>query len=146
MDKGLLHRAVTIFITNPQGEVFLQKRASNLPFYPGRWSGSCGGHVTSGETYAEGARRELAEELGIECELRELGKFLTPKWKIGNGIEWEFITVYQGTSSAKIMLNDESEEGRFVPIPELKKLLATQPDALTPDLIIASKYFFEQPK
>lgn len=140
LDRGLLHRAVTIFITDFNGEVYLQKRANDLRFYPGRWGASCGGHVSAGETYLEGAKRELKEELGIDCELRELGKFMTPRWKIENGIEWEFITVYQGACSSKIKLNAESQDGKFVSDSELRELVANQPETLTPDLILALQY------
>lgn len=142
LDKGLLHRAVTIFITNDKGKVFLQKRANDLRFYPGRWSASCGGHVSAGETYMQGAKRELMEELGVDCELRELGKFLTPKWEFDNGSEWEFITVFGGICSSPITLSSESEDGKFVTNAELKRLLSTQPELLTPDLVLASNCYF----
>ena len=141
LDRGLLHRAVVVFLTNPRGEVYMQKRSSDSRFHPGHWTASCTGHVSAGETYLEGAEREVKEELGVECELRELGKFMTPKWEIENGIDWEFITVYEGTSSSRITLSDESEDGKFVSTTEFKRLVATQPEVLTPDLILAIKYY-----
>jgi isopentenyl-diphosphate Delta-isomerase len=141
IDKGLLHRAVTVFIGNDKGEVFLQKRAGTLRFYPGRWTASCTGHVSAGETYLMGAERELKEELGIKCELKELGKFITPKWKIENGTEWEFITVYEGTWSAEITLSNESEDGRFVSSAEFRRLVETSPETFTPDLRLALNYY-----
>jgi isopentenyl-diphosphate Delta-isomerase len=145
IDNGLLHRAVTIFISNDRGEVFLQKRAKHLQFYPGFWTASCTGHVSAGETYLGGANRELKEELGIECELKELGKFMTPKWKIGNGTEWEFITVFEGTCSSAIALSDESEDGKFLSPAEFKQLMASGPETLTPDLLLALKYYPKLP-
>lgn len=141
LDKGLLHRAVTIFIANDKGDVFLQKRAKHLRFYPGRWTASCTGHVSAGETYFQGANRELKEELGIECELRELGKFMTPKWSIENGTEWEFITVFEGTCSSGITLSDESDDGKFLSPTEFRELMTKEPDKLTPDLLLALKYY-----
>jgi isopentenyl-diphosphate Delta-isomerase len=141
IDNGLLHRAVTVFIANDKGEVFLQKRAKTLRFYPGRWTASCTGHVSAGETYRMGAERELSEELGIKCELKELGKFMTPKWKIENGTEWEFITVYAGTWSGVITLSNESEEGKFVSSTEFRRLAEMSPETFTPDLMLALKYY-----
>jgi isopentenyldiphosphate isomerase len=141
LDRGLLHRAVVVFLSNANGEVYLQKRADDLRFCPGRWTASCTGHVSAGETYLKGAMREMEEELGIECELKELGKFMTPKWEIENGVEWEFITVYEGTSSSKIRLSDESQEGKFVPPSEFRRLVAEQSDLLSPDLMLALKYY-----
>ena len=141
IDNGLLHRAVTIFISNEHGEVFLQKRAKHLRFYPGRWTASCTGHVSAGESYLLGARRELREEIGIECELRELGKFMTPKWNLGDGTEWEFITVYEGSWTSKIFLNEEIEEGKFVSPAEFKRIANSSPGIFTPDLMLALKYY-----
>ena len=141
LDKGLLHRAITIFITNPSGEIFIQKRSRRARFYPGRWGPSVGGHVSSGESYAIAANRELKEELGIQCELRELGKFVTPKREIAGGADWEIITVFEGTSSSAITLSDESEEGKFVSPQELKRIAENHSETLTPDLILAMKYY-----
>lgn len=140
LDKGLLHRAIIIFITNSAGEIFIQKRARHVRFYPGHWGPSVGGHVSSGENYSQAAIRELKEELGIQCELRELGKFITPKREIGGGADWEIITVFEGTSSSEITLSDESEEGKFVSPHELKRMAKNHPETLTPDLILAMKY------
>jgi len=46
VENGLLHRAILVFLDNPQGEIYLQKRASDLLFYPGHWSASVTGHVS----------------------------------------------------------------------------------------------------
>jgi isopentenyl-diphosphate delta-isomerase len=81
VNRGLLHRTILVFLINERREVYLQKRARDVLFYPGYWSASVTGHVSSGETYPEAAKRKVKEELGIDCELRELGKFLTPKWE-----------------------------------------------------------------
>jgi len=62
---SLRHRAVHIFVVNPKGEFYLQKRSRNKRVAPGLWDTSVGGHVPSGESYEEGALRELEEELGI---------------------------------------------------------------------------------
>ncbi len=139
-DKGLLHRAISIFITNSVGDIYIQKRNRYARFYPHRWGPSVGGHVSSGEHYLQAANRELKEELSISCELQELGRFMTPKRPSPQGTDWEIITVYTGTSSSSIILSDEGEDGRFVSPRELKRLAETQPDILTPELILAMKY------
>jgi isopentenyl-diphosphate delta-isomerase type 1 len=141
ISKGLLHRAVVVFLANPKGDIYLQKRARNVRFYPALWTASCTGHVSSGETYLEGAKREVAEELGIRCELAELGKFMTPKWDLDDGTEWEYITVFEGTSSSRITLSNESEEGKFVSLAEFKRLAELQPEMFTPDTFLAVRYY-----
>ena len=140
-DMGLLHRAILVFLSNPQGEVYLQKRANNLLFYPGHWSASVTGHVSSGESYLQAAKREVKEELGIECELTELGKFQTPKWRIEGKTEWEFITVFGGSSSEEIRLSEETEEGKFMPLSQFKELAESKPEIFTPDTLLALTYY-----
>jgi isopentenyl-diphosphate delta-isomerase len=141
LEKGLLHRAILVFLTNSRGQVYVQKRAKDALFCPGYWSASVTGHVSSSETYLQAAKREIKEELGINCELAELGKFMTPKWKMGDRTEWEFITVFQGASSAEITLSDETEEGKFVSQKEFKSLVESKPETFTPDTLLALKYY-----
>jgi isopentenyldiphosphate isomerase len=88
LEEGLLHRAVIIFLRDTKGRAYLKKRSSSMSWYPSHWSASCTGHVSSEESYHEGAKRELKEELGLECELVQVGKFLSPKWKYKEIVEW----------------------------------------------------------
>ena len=67
-NAGIIHRAVTVLLTNDSGQVLMQKRSLAKDMDPGRWALSCGGHVSWGETYIQAARRELREELGIDGE------------------------------------------------------------------------------
>lgn len=55
-------------ITNNEGFILLLQRNKDDEFEPGVW---ClpGGKVEIGETYIEGATRELFEETNIKCEL-----------------------------------------------------------------------------
>jgi isopentenyldiphosphate isomerase len=83
----------------------------------------------------------VREELGIECQLSELGKFTSPKWKMGRLVEWEHITVFAGVAdNPKIALSGETEEGRFLPPSEFKSLVERQPGIFTPDTLLALKY------
>jgi isopentenyl-diphosphate delta-isomerase type 1 len=64
-NPSLRHRAVHIFVRNSRGDLYLQKRSRLKRVAPGLWDTSVGGHVPSGESYEQGALRELEEELGI---------------------------------------------------------------------------------
>ncbi len=142
IDRGLLHRAVVVFLKNRRGETYIQKRAGNVFFYPGYWSAFVTGHVSSGESYLQAAEREVKEELGIMCRLSVLGKFVSPKWKIGSRIEWEYITVFEGVAiDSTITLSRETEQGRFVSQAEFRRLVSTEPGIFTPDTLLALKYY-----
>src|SRR5207245_414339 len=97
---------------------------------------------SSGETYLEAARREMKEELGLDCELDELNKFMSPKWKIGGEIVWEVIEIFEtSVKDPQITLSDETQEGKFVSMKEFKKLLAGEPEKFTPDTILAARRY-----
>lgn len=70
--KGLLHRAVNVFVYNSKGEVFLQKRSAEKFGYPLYWDLSCSEHVKPGESFIAAAKRGLMEELGINVEVEEI--------------------------------------------------------------------------
>jgi isopentenyl-diphosphate Delta-isomerase len=141
VEFGILHRAVVvILLDSSMKKVYLQKRSENKSFYPEFWTASCTGHVSSGESYVEAATREVSEELGLtKVSLHELFKFLSPKWKFGNRIEWEFITVFEGNTFDQAITLEESEvsDGKYVPLDELGRLLKTDEKSFTPDALIA---------
>ncbi len=47
--EGKLHRAFSIFIFNPNGELLLQKRAKTKYHSPGLWTNTCCSHPSPGE-------------------------------------------------------------------------------------------------
>ena len=54
--KGLIHRAFSIFIFNSKGQMLLQQRAINKYHSGGLWSNSCCSHPYPGEEIKEAAR------------------------------------------------------------------------------------------
>jgi isopentenyldiphosphate isomerase len=94
--KHLCHRIVHVLLFNDGGKMALQMRSQKCSFCPGHWSTTVGGHVRSGETYEQGARREYEEELGLESgtleflakdfyDASDLKKFLTTFKTLYNG-------------------------------------------------------------
>jgi isopentenyldiphosphate isomerase len=63
-------------VLTPDG-VLWQLRGPYKDSAPNAWDHACSGHVAAGESVRESARRELAEEIGIEVadgELEELAR------------------------------------------------------------------------
>jgi len=65
--RGLKHRAVHVLVFRKNGDLFIQKRSMAKDADPGRWDTSAAGHLDAGEGYMEAARREVKEELGVDC-------------------------------------------------------------------------------
>ena len=62
---NLRHRGVGIAVLDSDDRLLIHRRADDKDVWPGFWDMAAGGVLASGESYLEGARRELAEELGI---------------------------------------------------------------------------------
>lgn len=91
--RNLIHRAVHVVILDHFGRVCLQRRSPLKDRYAGWWDVSVGGHVGVGETYAEAARREMAEEMGIHAGEPVFVAALPP----GDNNGWEHIHIFSCT-------------------------------------------------
>ncbi|TSC66303.1 MAG: isopentenyl-diphosphate delta-isomerase [Microgenomates group bacterium Gr01-1014_80] len=127
--KGLLHKAVSIFIRNFKGEIFLQKRSSNKSSFPLHWDLSASEHLKLGESYINGAKRGLQEELGIvvnDLRLirpvhRQKNKFIKAGEEI---IENELVELYLGEYNGEVNLDpSEVANGRFCSQDEIQEMI-----------------------
>ncbi len=129
--EGKLHRAFSIFIFNSKGEMLLQKRAKSKYHSSGLWTNSCCSHPQPGESTAQAARRRLKEEMGIECDLKEVSSFVY-KAKVGDLIEHEFLHVFLGKFDGCPNPNKkEVADWRWQNKKELKKDIKENPDKYT---------------
>ena len=67
--RGLLHRAISVFVFDARGRVLLQRRAEGKYHSGGLWANTCCSHPRPGEATGAAAQRRLHEEMGIACEL-----------------------------------------------------------------------------
>jgi isopentenyldiphosphate isomerase len=65
--RRLPHRCTYVLVFNGRGELFVHLRTATKDIYPSHWDVAVGGVLTAGESFDEGAAREVSEELGIEC-------------------------------------------------------------------------------
>lgn len=72
-------KLTTDIICEKGGKIILIRRAEDSTAYPGKLA-LPGGFVDEGERVEDTAKRELKEETGVECELKEiLGVYSDPK-------------------------------------------------------------------
>src|SRR5262245_1626705 len=74
--EGRLHRAFSILIFNPKGELMLQKRAITKYHSGGLWTNTCCSHPGKDESIKLSAQRKLKQEMGLEVQLDFSHKFI----------------------------------------------------------------------
>ena len=103
--KGILHRAFSIFLFNSDKELLLQKRSNSKYHSPGLWTNTCCSHQRIDETSIQAANRRLKEEMGITANLEQMFTFKY-KTSFNNGlIEHEFDHVLIGHSNETPKIN-----------------------------------------
>lgn len=123
-EKGVLHRAFSVFIMNDKKEMLLQKRAFSKYHSPGLWTNACCSHPAPGETTLASAGRRLNEEMGFDCVLTEIGSFTYKTTFSNNLTEHEFDHVLLGVYNGPINPDPcEVEEYKWISIEALNQEL-----------------------
>ena len=127
-----LHRAFSVFVFNSKGELLLQQRAFSKYHSPGLWTNTCCSHPRDGETVTEAASRRLMEEMGMQCELREVYTFIY-KAPVGQGLtEHEFDHVLIGRNDAIPNINaEEVASWKYMNLNDLEKDIELHPEHYT---------------
>ena len=136
--KGLLHRAFSVFIFNNKGEMLLQQRSLKKYHSGGLWTNACCSHPKPFETTISAAHRRLQEEMGFEVKLVKAFDF-TYKAAFLNGLtEHEFDHVFIGYYDGAIEPNfDEVENYAFRTMERIQENIKAYPDFYTEWFIIA---------
>lgn len=121
-EKGVLHRAFSIFIFNSKDQLLLQKRYSGKYHSGGLWTNTCCSHPRYKEKLEEAIYRRLKEEMGFTCELTKLFSFCY-KVNFQNSLtENEYDHVFIGTYDGEIVPNEnEVEDYKWIDIDEVKR-------------------------
>lgn len=139
--KRLPHRSTYVLVFNGQGHVYVQKRTLSKDVFPGYYDPAAGGVVLAGETYEEGAQRELEEEMGIRgVPLTQLFDFL---YQDEHTRVWgrAYACVYDGELTLQA---EEVESGAYLSIPDI--LAQAEREAFTPDgLYVLRRYLEHSP-
>lgn len=122
------HRAFSIFIFNPKGELLIQQRALCKYHSRGLWANTCCGHPRPEENVKDAAARRLFEELGFSVPLTFLQ---TVKYDVpldNNMREKELTHVFRGISEAPLKPHpEEVMETRWVVPDQLYQEMQSHP-------------------
>ena len=120
-----LHRAFSLFLFNPRGELLLQQRSSKKKTWPLAWSNSCCGHPGLDEKNEDAIRRRLKHELGINN--LEIHDFIPYRYCFSKDgvMENEICPIFFGTTDKNLDINsDEVEAIRWIKWADFMKEIA----------------------
>lgn len=131
-EKGLLHRAFSIFIFNSKGEMLIHQRADKKYHSPGLWTNACCSHPMPGERLETATKRRLVEEMGMETEMHELFHFIY-RAELDKGlIEHELDHVFIAKTDETPNINpEEVKSWKYISIDDLKKDVNKHPKHYT---------------
>ena len=131
-EKGVLHRAFSIFLFNSKGELMLQRRALSKYHSGGLWTNTCCSHPRQGETVLEAAHRRLQEEMGMTCEMEQAFSFIY-RAELDHGLtEHELDHVVLGfTDDSPILNPSEVMDWKYMPMDAVAKDIKDYPEFYT---------------
>ncbi len=143
-EKGILHRAFSVFILNDKSELLIQRRAKSKYHSAGLWTNSCCSHQRKDESSIQAGQRRLFEEMGINASLQKLFSFIY-KTSFDNGlIEHELDHVLIGFSNEKPKINNqEVDDYKWVSLELLNEDLALTPEKYTAWFLIIFDRFYK---
>ena len=142
-EKGVLHRAFSVFIFNKNGDLMLQKRSLSKYHSPGLWTNTCCSHQRDGESNIKSGKRRLNEEMGFETMLIEKTSFIY-KTNFDNGLtEHEFDHILVGYFDNSPYINSEEvDTWKWMSMESVQDDINESQDNYTPWFkIIFKKYY-----
>ena len=140
-EKGVLHRAFSVFILNKKGQLMLQRRALDKYHSPGLWTNTCCSHPRESEGTIEAGVRRLKEEMGFTTPLMPMFSFIY-KSKFDNGLtEHEFDHVLLGYYDKQPFINKiEVSDWKWMSLDKIILEIKNKPE----DFTVWFKIIFER--
>jgi isopentenyldiphosphate isomerase len=121
--RRLPHRCTYVLVFNSRGDLFLHLRTPTKDVYPSHWDVAVGGVLAAGESFDEGARREVREELGRDIPVEPLFPF-----RYADERTVVQARVYKAVDNGPFQLQpEEIVRGEFVPVADVKERVGREP-------------------
>ena len=117
-----LHLAFSLYLFDADGRVLVSRRALAKRTFPGVWTNSCCGHPAPGEALADGVRRRVGQELGVEVtDLRLALPAFRYRAEQDGVVENEMCPVFVARVTGRVVPDPtEVEEVRWEPWSEFR--------------------------
>ncbi len=142
---GVLHRAFSVFLFDPDGRLLLQRRATGKRLWPGYWSNTLCSHPRRGESVQVATSRRLQDELNVDAALEFVYKFRYQADYGKSGAEHELCYVFLGGAPRDVRANrHEIAELKYLSVDELEDAFAATPAKFTPWFLMEWRTLREQ--
>jgi isopentenyl-diphosphate delta-isomerase len=130
---GLLHRAISVVVSNADGDILIQQRSPKKQLWPLYWSNSCCSHPLPGEDTIRAGERRLKEEMGFTCPLKTVFKLYYQANYNQAGSEHELTHVLTGNYDGPIKLTTaEAADFSWIKPEKLLSDMKSSPKKYTP--------------
>lgn len=135
--KGLLHRAFSVYVFNPdRSRILIQQRSKEKMLWPLIWANTCCSHPFENEEAIAAGQRRLQEELGFSVPLLPKGVFVyRAEDPSGRGVEHEHVTILVGYAPDDLHVKphrDEIAEWKWIELTALQVDMAKNPHRYAP--------------
>ncbi|MBI2577227.1 MAG: NUDIX domain-containing protein [Candidatus Wildermuthbacteria bacterium] len=145
--NGLRHRVSAVLLKNKEGK-YLIPTASEIKVEAGGLYHSAAGHIPSGETYLQGAKRELWEETEIAAQAEDF-KYLGTFWLEKDYVtrkekeRFEVFELEYEESMGKLQLNEEQINEQWLSKEELGSIYLNNPKKFSYPLKLSCEEIFK---
>lgn len=130
--KGVLHRAFSVFIFDKRGRMLLQQRAGQKYHGAYLWTNACCSHPMREEPVEQAAQRRLMEEMGFQTPLKKIFAFTYKATVENNLVEHEYDHVFAGEYEGTVKMNPEEVcNYGYEDLAVIKKRLQADPGRFT---------------
>jgi 8-oxo-dGTP pyrophosphatase MutT (NUDIX family) len=142
--QGLRHRVAAVLLQRADGK-YLIPTASGIKAEAGLLYHSAAGHVLSGESYPDSARRELQEETGLSAvDLEYLGTFWFKKdypFRTEKERFYVYRAIYRRRMGA-VRLNEEQVKEQWLSRDELEAIYRNKRESISAPLLMSCQQIF----
>lgn len=131
-----IHRIAAVYVFDKTGKLYVQVHKSSN----GLLDHSVGGHISKGEAYDVGAKREAEEELGIKQDLTQMATFFADE---GDYKHMAALYTCIANDDWKFVPNDEVEEIIAMDVDEIVKQMQDTPDKFTGGFLRTMEKYLE---
>lgn len=119
-DELILEVAARAIVVNPEGKILILREADEKGYAEGtnsgRYHGAVGGRIKPEETYEQGLRREVEEEVGITDLTVVQTVHADDWWPVIHGVTHHIVGIYSvcKTNTTAVQLSNEHDQYQWI--------------------------------